>query len=445
MNQNTNKRTNQQAKKNKPFFFNFGIASPKFPPIKEIDFVEEIIERRLERNSTIEYIGLGGVGTRANEWLDNFTAATQKSPTYEAARKAKIEYAFKDLSYNKGKENEATNFENVSPRGLSLFEVAKNAANQFEIYGNAFLELIKIGDKIFIDTLNIYQCRPVKNLALGYADKIAISALFENLEFVPANPTKDDKDVQIVPLYPNFAPFETAGGTVEKSIIHIKNDAPAFNYWGLPAWLAAYDYMLLQYQMARYNRSEFENGFRPTGFFRVNQDVSDAELKEFKKDIKEASGVANNGRTFVTSDGIEFISTQTKMDGHYTSLDEITTNKILETCNMPPALAGIKTAGSLGSSQQLQNEFEAFQNVAVKPLQRIIYDRIIKPYQLQLGYTLANLPIAGIIGSSPVTLRSQINPATILTINEQRELMGFPKLTTAEADLLPNQQNSVIQ
>lgn len=450
---NNNKQRNSQPQPKgkqtdkKPVFLNFGLASPKQPPVKEGDFIEEVIERRLEQNPSIEYIGLGGVGYKANEWLDRFTAATQKSPTYEAARKAKIEYAFKDFAYSDeaAKNSNQPKFETVSPRGHSLFDVCRNAANQFEIYGNVFIEIMRINGQTFIDTLNIYQCRPVKNLILGYADKVAVSARFENLDYVSPQGLIPEKDVQIIPLYPNFGTVSTAGGEVEKSIIHIKNDAPAFNYWGLPTWLPAYDYMLLQYYQARYNRSEFENGFRSSGFFEIGQDASNAEINDVVNQIRKATGVGENGHAFITNVALKFTPTGQVQEGHYTKLDIITTNKILETCNMPPALAGIKTAGSLGSNQQLENEFEAFQNVAVKPLQRVIFERILKPYQLLLGFQLNNLPITGLIGSSPITARSQINAALILTINEQRQLMGFQPLSDPSANQLPNSQNLTIQ
>jgi hypothetical protein len=90
-----------------------------------------------------------------------------------------------------------------------------------------------------------------------------------------------------------------------------------------------------------------------------------------------------------------------------------------------PSLAGISTAGALGSNQQIRNEY----NIALKGL-------IIPQYQKPL-LRLYNdiLKIAGftevlnVLNVAPVGLEDTLDAKLVLTKDEQRAALGYEPLT----------------
>ena len=121
----------------------------------------------------------------------------------------------------------------------------------------------------------------------------------------------------------------------------------------------------------------------------------------------------------------------TNREGELLELQNLATQTIIAGHRWFASLAGISQAGSLGSNQQIRNEY----NIALKGV-------IIPQFQTPL-LALFNdlLKIAGfdnvelgILNVAPVGIEDKIEPKEVLTVNEQRELLGYEPLEEDEQD-----------
>jgi hypothetical protein len=94
------------------------------------------------------------------------------------------------------------------------------------------------------------------------------------------------------------------------------------------------------------------------------------------------------------------------------------------------SLAGISTAGQLGSNQQIRNEY----NIALKGLVVPQFQTpLLKCYNDLLKILGIDLEL-GVMNIAPVGMEDRIKPKEVLTVNEQRELLGYEPIEDNELD-----------
>jgi Phage portal protein len=417
-----------------PEISNYGSFSTKSSFVLERDFKEEITQQRALKNTNLRFIGFNIVNGK-NTFLNQIVGSEQYSPTFSAVHKSLINYAFGGGFKFSPDISEADKLfleQERNAAGETLLDTCQNSGVDYNIFGNAYLLLRKGQSGSYISNLKIYHCRPVKNDQLGRPTHVAISPHFEEdkTNSIPEN------EITILPIYPNFDIEEVDGVKFQSSIIHIKNYSSTASYWGMPSWKAALFYMEMEYRAARYNISEFENGFVPSSLINLKGNYSPDKQKEILKMLKDNFlNTGNNGKLLVTF-GLEEFNTQqfdSRKEGQYLEMLKIAESQILKATLFTPAMAGIETSGKLGSNQQLRDEYENVTKKVVQPFQKEIFEAVVIPY---LESTNRQGQILGFNQNSPISMRSQIDINKVATIDELREMLGLPPLTQEQRNEL---------
>ena len=115
-------------------------------------------------------------------------------------------------------------------------------------------------------------------------------------------------------------------------------------------------------------------------------------------------------------------------DGEFQMLSELAVKNIITAHRITPSLAGLETAGKLGSNQQIRNEYDKFMNSVVipdfqEPLLRE-FNRIIKEAGFDIEIDILNV--------APVGINESIDVNAVITINEARAALGMELLEDEE-------------
>jgi hypothetical protein len=238
-------------------------------------------------------------------------------------------------------------------------------------------------------------------------------------------------------MYPDFKKFED--GT-QRSVIHVKQYAAGYFYFGLPEWIGAKMWAEMEYRIQRFNTSKFENGFMPSGIMQFFGSITPAEAKKLVEGIESKfTGMANNHKLFVQVLRDEklkanWIPTSKENEGEFLNLQNLAASAIVVANRWSKSLAGFATAGQLGSNQQIRQEMEYLQSTVIKPRQNLMLSKIINPYLAEIGlYNPALKDVQFSISNTlPVSFMGEIKVEDNLTQDEKREILGYSPIETNE-------------
>jgi hypothetical protein len=328
----------------------------------------------------------------------------------------------------------------VNPNGETLEEVIKKIVFDYCAFGNAFAEIVKTteGGKevVYLYHTPPHKCGLSKPNNRGVSEFVGISQDWQ---------TQNKKEeIEVLPKYPTFT-----DGPVKRSIIHIKQYAAGFEFFGLPGWTASRVWAEIEYRIAKYNKSKLKNGFVPSAFAQFFGAMTEEEAEELIEGIDATfTDTGNNSKIFaqVLRDESYKMNLQVledKSEGRFLNLQQLASQNIITASRWTTSLSGIATAGKLGSNQQIRDEIEFVTNVVINPLRRVILDRVVNPYVNELSKANDNafdgLKL-DIVNLTPVSLASMLDPNTALLINEKREQFGFDKLGPEEEQKLATEQ-----
>lgn len=434
-----------------------GLLSSGFIENRAIPVLPEDIY--LEPTRTNGVIKLAGDYVRffdeSDSMLHGISAVYNTSPTTRAVIKAKTVLALGDgFSLMKGAANSlfpalgkasvavsdpgvmmALNerLMSVNGDGETLVEVAEKVVMEYLVYGNAYVSFSKTaaGKEVFCHHLPFVKGRVSEKSGavqphIGFNDEWKLR-------------TWTDANVVKIPIYPNWSEPDKNG--VQRTVIHIKDHAPGFEYYGLPEWVAALMYSEIEYRIAKFNSSKFENSFVPSGVLQFFGATSPEEAKAIVADVKKKYvGTGKNGGLLVQVLRDEALKANyTKMEddseGAFLELSRIAAQAIVSAHRWTMSLAGFATKGQLGSNEQMRNEFEVAQNTVIKPLQNMLCRRFLNVYLKeisQIDKSLSGLYL-DIQNTTPVSFLGSININDVLTEDERREVAGYgPKPKEAE-------------
>lgn len=337
-----------------------------------------------------------------------------------------------------------TLIESVNAHGQTLADVHAAGAFDYNAFGNAVFELVtgRVGRDEFCYIYNV----PLYNIAIkrtGLDQIIKEYAVYDDWENFPLTSDGtgfEEKGFRRIAAYPAYTQHED--GT-QRSIIHIKQYAPGYSYFGLPDWVSARQWAELEYRIQRYNISKFDNSFLPSGILQLFGSTTQTEAKNIVNKIeKKFTGTGNNHKMIVQILRDEklkahWIPMTRELDGEFLELQQTASEKLVTACGWSSALAGISTAGKLGSNQEIRSETEKVQNTVIKPVQNIFCNRVINVYlqKLAVSYPALRDVQFMISNSMPVSFMGDINVEANLTQDEKRELLGYGALE-AQADLV---------
>lgn len=345
----------------------------------------------------------------------------------------------------------------VNMHNETLSQVMYKLAYDYIAFGNCFVELIKTQKQgepvVYINHIPIEQVGVKKVNELGVSTHIAVSKYWEK-GYSPQVGEFSNR-AKVLPMYPNFIMHKTVHEDVvvehERSAIHIKNYAPAFEYWGLPGWVAARFWAEIEYRIPNYNISKFKNGFMPSAIVQFMGSNSQEEAEELIEEFTEAFTDTGNGSKImlqVISDERDKAQVQTfedKSEGNYIELSRLAAQQLVTSLCWTMSLAGHATQGKLGTNQQMRDEIEYVTNMCIKPIRAILLDRAINVYIKTVAdhtneSALNNIYLT-IANMQPISFASQIDVNANLTTNEKRKAIGYDALTPeqlAEQNIIDN-------
>ncbi|TWP28423.1 phage portal protein [Apibacter muscae] len=372
------------------------------------------------------------------------------SPTNNSCVNSKIHFCVGDGLFFKDETQEDPSLtewmKRVNKKGQHFNKVIKTVFNNYLTVGNAFVEVIrgKIGTTKFIKVVNrpFLDCR----LSLPNSDDISES-VFISKKFRQRNAwTLKEDEVLELPIYygdTKMPWYKSAQGT-EHCILHIKNEVPGYEYYGMPDNVSSLPWQIMEYKGARYNIDNFENNMVIGGTFIINGNLTDKERIEIAKDVLYThTGDGNNGRIIVLSgqnmDASKsgFQPFDVHKDGSFLELDENTEKKIINSNNWDSSLYGQhKTTGmGNGGNSYLTTIYNIKKKTVIEPLQRMMKEEFLSPLfeicDKWMNTEWSNIDL-GFKSVSPTSFISDIDVNKILTKDEGREILGYPNMTSKE-------------
>lgn len=159
-----------------------------------------------------------------------------------------------------------------------------------------------------------------------------------------------------------------------------QSPTPGYNYYTLPNYSSASNWIYLDGRISNYHKSNIENSINPSFAIKFyKKPANNEERQQVLENIeRNFGGSSNAGKAMVFfSDGKE---TAPDIDAVPTSdLDkqfEVTANEIqrniLYAHKVNPLIFGLKTPGSLGNGAEMEISYEIFNNAVIKPAQKDI-------------------------------------------------------------------------
>lgn len=328
--------------------------------------------------------------------------------------------------------------EKVNMHGHTLQEVLGMLAFDYDAFGNCFAELVQGDGFCYLYHVPIYMI----GLRRAGEDRVIRSVgIYDNWEEVPLaseGTQYAEKGFREVPMYPEFSP---AIDGLRRSIIHVKQYAAGYFYFGLPEWIGAKMWAEIEYRIQRFNTSKFQNGFMPSGFLQFFGSMSPQEATKMLAAIeKKFTGSGNNHEIFmqvVRDEKLKanWVPMTVMQDGEFMDLQTLAASAIVVANRWSKSLAGFATEGQLGTNQQIRQEMEYLQNTVIKQRQNVLLSRVINPYLKVSSESGAPIPAGlqfGVSNSLPVSFMGEISVENALTTDEKREVLGYGPAETQQ-------------
>lgn len=169
------------------------------------------------------------------------------------------------------------------------------------------------------------------------------------------------------------------GKNSPSQILQVKIYTPGMDYYPLPNYMPALNYIKLDYEISTFHLKSVQNGLMP-GMIIVNKmGVPPAQEREaIYNEVKQKYSGSDNAGDFImvfaenSEKAPEFIPVELNAtDQRFKDLSEQINSTIMRAHSFTSAIAGIETAGKLGSRQELEEQLEMLQTTVISPLQNI--------------------------------------------------------------------------
>ena len=176
-----------------------------------------------------------------------------------------------------------------------------------------------------------------------------------------------------------FDPSDSVDYPVQ--ILYVKPFSPGSYYYPKPDYIGSIDYIELDKEIGKYHINNIKNGLAPSFTIHFKNGVpAQEERLRIRNDIeRQLAGATNAGKFIVTySDSPERKPDfepfpLSDADKQYQFLSTEVSDKIMVGHRVvSSAMFGVKTAGQLGNTQELEIASELFDRQVIKPYQRIV-------------------------------------------------------------------------
>lgn len=182
----------------------------------------------------------------------------------------------------------------------------------------------------------------------------------------------------------NFKPYSEYN-TDEWQVVELRNEIGGFASYGMPDWVSSANWQKVGADIALLHKSAIENGIQPSVIYKYPYIMSPDERTVWETGMrKNAKGAKNYGRAMkvesLSRDQMPDIDIVSTTDNH--ALFEQTSKEYKEEVaishNLNPALMGVRIAGSLGASEEIEFSAEQFKKLWVNDNREVIEDFVNK-------------------------------------------------------------------
>ena len=374
-----------------------------------------------------------------NVYVNDLAKRARRSSTHSSIINQKItfikgkEFTFmvdgEPVEYNDLPDDFKEWCKEVNPEGQSLYDVFCEWVQSFVITGNYYPHIKKSGDYTALYSEDATTVRKSKDTKTAY-----LSNFWRDIRL--NNTPTHEYPVYEIPFY---------GGRVRNEyLIHGMRKYPEFNYYGLPDYIGALDWIDIEYRMSKYNIDKFDNGFFPSVLIQMFGEVPDGmNAQTYVDKIKEKfTGESNNDKFLVELlDSPEQAASvkefDRERDGEFLELSQLAVKSIITAHRITASLAGLETAGKLGSNQQIKDEYDKFMNSVIIPdFQEPLLNMLNKIIARETKWN--NIKV-GILNVAPVGNSERVDINGVITINEARKMLGMVELDDERGNLFVNQ------
>lgn len=307
------------------------------------------------------------------------------------------------------KEN--TNFD-------TLKDIVKKCVLDKKLFGGYYLEVIwnKAGNSFELLHFSYNNLRKAKD-ADGY---------WYSKDWSKQKQSPEETDLEYIPL---FDPEKPTG----RQIFVSKEYRPDLDAYPLPDYVASAVYAEVDVELSNYRLNAIKSGFNAGTILNFsNGRPTEEEKEEIEARLKEKfTGTDRANSLLITFSGnkdsaptIEHLTPQ-NVDAQLTELNDQVIQELIIGHHIPnPMLVGIKTAGELGTKDQINDSYELYKNTYIIPNQAEIekdFNYLLKLKGFSNRIYLKELdPI-----EEQLPIEEKIK---VMTKNEVREMYGLPPL-----------------
>ena len=307
------------------------------------------------------------------------------------------------------KEN--TNFD-------TLKDIVKKCVLDKKLFGGYYLEVIwnKAGNNFELLHFSYNNLRKAKD-ADGY---------WYSKDWSKQKQSPEETDLEYIPL---FDPEKPTG----RQIFVSKEYRPDLDAYPLPDYVASAVYAEVDVELSNYRLNAIKSGFNAGTILNFsNGRPTEEEKEEIEARLKEKfTGTDRANSLLITFSGnkdsaptIEHLTPQ-NVDSQLTELNDQVIQELIIGHHIPnPMLVGIKTAGELGTKDQINDSYELYKNTYIIPNQAEIekdFNYLLKLKGFSNRIYLKELdPI-----EEQLPIEEKIK---VMTKNEVREMYGLPPL-----------------
>lgn len=293
-----------------------------------------------------------------------------------------------------------------------LQDEVRKACLDLKIQGGFALEVVYSIDRTTIS--KVRHC-PFENIRSGEVDED------EKVNYYYYS--KDWNNKQIEPeLVCGFNPEKAVEHPVQ--ILYVKPFSPGSYYYPKPDYIGSIDYIELDKEIGKYHINNIKNGLAPSFSIHFKNGVpSQEERFKIRNDIeRQLAGATNAGKFIVTySDSPERKPDfepfpLSDADKQYQFLSSEVSDKIMVGHRVvSSAMFGVKTAGQLGNTQELEIASELFDKQVVKPYQRVVKDALESVFNAAGTPTIVS--VEEVPPMEPVEAPEEVNMSEVVDLN----------------------------
>jgi hypothetical protein len=338
----------------------------------------------------------------------------QNSPKHGSLVKGKAKYIYgKGYAYNP--KVSATD---------TLNDLAKKCILNYEIFNAFYIEVIR-NKKGKVASLHPI---PNRNIARNYDGTKYWYIINPQLTSVGAN---------------NLVEFAIYGEPnpegLRELFFYAENENPA-NVYPTPNYFQGLNYIAADVEVSKHTYTNSKQGFKATKHVTL---VNGEPTEEIKSRIKKkfSDTYTGEGGESIILDFVSDINRKTIIDDlgvsdlvkeNYSAIDELIRNNIFSCHEVTsPELFGISVPGKLGGTNNLKESYQIFNNTYVYYRRDAVHQELMKLVK-DLNDTL-DTSVMGMMPTDPIGIvLDSANIATVLTIDEQRELLGYEPMPIEE-------------